>query len=72
LRLAGSSVWRDIVGTAEDLEGGVTLNAVFLAKVLLGGAVDLCELDRLVLERCGSFLVLRGEGLAVATPRCKD
>jgi len=44
------------------------LNAVFLAKGGLINAVDLGELDALLLQLSSSFLVVRSEGLAMTTP----
>lgn len=65
-------VGRDVVGAAEDLEGGVALNAVLLAEIRLLSAVDLDELDVLLLEGGGSLLVLGSEGLAVTAPGSED
>lgn len=70
--LALTTVGSDVVKTTEDLEGGVTLNAVGLAEVSLLSAVDLGEADVLLLEGGGSLLVLGGEGLAVAAPGSED
>ena len=67
-----TAIWRDAVEAAEDLEGGVTLNTVLLAEILLLCAVDLDELDVLLLQCRGSGLVLGGKGLAVAAPWCED
>lgn len=58
-------VGADVVETTEDLEGGVTLNTVGLAEIGLLSAVDLDELDALLLQCSGSLLVLGGERLAV-------
>lgn len=66
--LALSSVGRDVVRATEDLEGRVTLNTIVFAEISLLSAVDLGELDVLLLEGGGSLLVLGGEGLAVAAP----
>lgn len=70
--LALTAVGSDVVKATEDLEGGVTLNAVGLAEVSLLSAVDLGEADVLLLEGGGSLLVLGGEGLAVAAPGSED
>lgn len=70
--LALASVGADVLSTTEDLEGRVSLDTVLLAEVGLLSAVDLCELDVLLLERGGSLLVLGSEGLAVTAPRCED
>lgn len=70
--LALSTVGRDILGAAEDFEGGVALNAVLLAQILLLCAVDLDEGDVLLLK-CGSRrLVLGSKCFAVAAPWCED
>lgn len=70
--LALALVRGNVVKAAEDLEGGVALNTVLLAEVLLLCAVDLHQLDVLLLEGGGGLLVLGGEGLAVATPGGED
>lgn len=70
--LALARVGSDIVKATEDLEGGVTLDALVFAEVGLLGAVNLGELDVLLLESCGGLLVLGGEGLAVTAPGSKD
>ena len=70
--LALATVGADVIRATEDLEGRVTLNTVLLAEVGLLGAVDLCELDVLLLEGGGGLLVLGGEGLAVTTPGSED
>jgi hypothetical protein len=70
--LALASVGGDGLEAAEDLEGRVTLNAILLAEVGLLSAVNLGELDVLLLEGGGSLLVLGGEGLAVAAPGSED
>lgn len=72
LRLARALVGRHVFGAAEDLEGRVALDAIFLAEILLGGAVDLCELDGFVFEAGRGFFVLGGKGFAVAAPGCED
>lgn len=61
-----------VVDTAEDLESGVSLDAVALAQLLLLGAVDLCEGNILVLELGGGLFVLGSEGLAVSAPGSED
>lgn len=61
-----------VASTTEDLEGRVSLNVEVLAEISLLSAVDLGELDVLLLEGGGSLLVLGGEGLAVATPGSVD
>lgn len=70
--LALATVGGDVVKALEDLEGGVALNAVILAEVSLLSAVDLGELDVLLLEGGGSLLVLGCEGLAVTAPGGED
>lgn len=50
----------------------VTLDTVLLAQVSLDSAVDLGNLDALVLEGGGGLLVVWGEGLAVSTPRGEE
>ena len=65
-------VGADVVETTEDLEGGVALNTVGLAEIGLLCAVDLDELDALLLQCSGSLLVLGGERLAVTTPWCEE
>ena len=70
--LALARVGSDVLEATEDLEGGVTLNAVVLAEVGLLSAVDLGESDVLLLEGSGSLLVLGGEGLAVTAPGSED
>jgi hypothetical protein len=70
--LALARVGSDIVKATEDLEGGVTLDALVFAEVGLLSAVNLGKLDVLLLESCGGLLVLGGEGLAVAAPGSKD
>jgi hypothetical protein len=72
ISFALAGVWRDGLGAAENLEGGIALDAIFLAKVLLLGAVDLDERNILLLERRRRRLVLGGERLAVTAPRCED
>lgn len=42
-------VWGDVVQPTEDLERRVALDAILLAQILLLGAVDLGELDVLLL-----------------------
>jgi hypothetical protein len=66
--LALALVGGDVVQATEHLESRVSLNAMLLAKIGLFCAVDLYELDILLLERRGSLLVLRREALAVAAP----
>ncbi|KAI6760212.1 hypothetical protein HG531_013413 [Fusarium graminearum] len=66
--LALTGVGSDILKATEDLEGGVTLNAVLLAEVRLLSAVNLGEPDVLLLEGSGSLLVFGGKGLAVTAP----
>ena len=58
----------DVLWAAEDLEGRVSLNTVLLAELRLLCAVDLDELDVLLLQGCGGLFVFWGEGLAVAAP----
>lgn len=70
--LALTLVGGDGVEATEDLEGRVTLNAMLLAQLGLLSAVDLGELDVLLLEGGGSLLVLGGKGLAVTAPRGED
>jgi hypothetical protein len=70
--LALALVGDNVLGSTEDLESWVALNAILLAKVLLLCAVDLGELNVLLLQGGGSLLVLGGKCLAVATPRSKD
>lgn len=70
--LALAGVGSDVLEATEDLEGGVTLNAVVLAEVGLLSAVDLGESDVLLLEGSSSLLVLGGECLAVAAPGSED
>lgn len=70
--LALALVGSDVVKAAEDLESRVALNAMLLAEVGLLCAVDLGDLDVLLLERGGSLLILGGESLAVAAPRGED
>lgn len=70
--LALALVGRDGVEATEDLEGRVALNAMLLAQLGLLSAVDLGELDVLLLEGGGSLLVLGGKGLAVTAPRGED
>lgn len=45
---------------------------MLLAQVGFDSAVDLGDLDALVLEGGGGLLVVRGEGLAVSTPRGEE
>lgn len=68
LALVGS----DVVKATEDLEGGVALHTVLLAEVGLFCAVDLDELDVLLLQSGGRLFVFWGEGLAVTAPWGKD
>ena len=70
--LALASVGSDVLKATEDLEGRVTLNTVVLAEVSLLSAVNLGELDVLLLQGGSSLLVLGGEGLAVAAPGSED
>lgn len=62
----------DALQTTEDLERWVTLNAICLAEFTLLCAVDLSQLDRLLLQRSSGLFVLRREGLAVTTPGSED
>jgi hypothetical protein len=50
------------------LHSRVALDTVLLAKLGLVNAVNLGELDGLVLEGISSLLILRCERLAVTTP----
>ena len=70
--LALAGVGGDVVGATEDLEGGVSLNAILAAELGLLCAVDLGELDVLLLKGGGSLLIFGGEGLAVTAPRSED
>lgn len=70
--LALALVGGDVIQAAEDLEGGVALHAEGLAEIGLLCAVNLGELDVLLLQCSGSLLVLGGKGLAVAAPRGED
>lgn len=67
-----ATVWLDAVDATEDLQGRVTLDAMFSAEICLLCAVNLGQGNVLVLERGGGFLVLGGEGLAVTAPRGED
>lgn len=71
-RLALAAVGGDIVKATEDLEGGVALDTVVGAELLVLGAVDLDELDALLGEGGSGLLVLRGQSLAVAAPGSVD
>lgn len=66
------AVGRGVLKATEDLEGGVALDAVGLAEVGLFCAVDLYELDILLLQGGSGLLIFWGEGLAVATPWGED
>ena len=70
--LALALVGRDVVQATEDLEGRVALNAILLAEISLLSAVDLGELDVLLLQRRRSLLVFRGKSLAVTAPGGED
>jgi hypothetical protein len=70
--LALTSVGSNVVGATEDLEGGITLDSIGGAELGFFGAVDLSELDVLLLQRRSSLLVLGGEGLAVTAPGSVD
>lgn len=70
--LALTAVGRDVVEATEDLQGGVALNAVLLAEIRLLCAINLDELDVLLLQCGGSGLVLGSERLAVTAPWCED
>jgi hypothetical protein len=61
-----------VVDTAEDLESGVSLDAVALAQLLLLGAVNLCEGNVLCLELGSGLFVFGSEGLAVSAPGSED
>lgn len=67
-----TSIRAGVLKATEDLESGVTLNAIRLAKLGLLCAVDLGKLDVLLNQSSGSLLVLGGEGLAVTTPGSVD
>jgi hypothetical protein len=70
--LALALVGRDVVKATEDLESGVTLDAVLLAEIGLLCAVHLRQLDALVFKLCRGILVLWGKRLAVTAPRGVD
>lgn len=70
--LAGTLVGLVVVDTTEDLESGVSFNAIALAQLLLLSAVNLCEGNVLVLELGSSLLVLGRKGLAVSAPGSED
>lgn len=70
--LALALVGGNVIQATEDLEGWVALNAKRLAEVGLLCAVNLGELDVLLLQCGGGLLVLGGEGLAVTTPGGED
>ncbi|KAH4295492.1 hypothetical protein HBI01_156720 [Parastagonospora nodorum] len=59
--LALTAIGRDVLGSAEDLEGGVALDAVLLAQILLLSAVDLDQCNVLFLQRP---MAMAGEGSA--------
>jgi hypothetical protein len=61
-----TGVGRDVLLSTEDLESRVSLNAIILAELRLLCAVNLDERNVLLLEGCGSLLVLGSESLAVA------
>ena len=71
-RLPLPAVRLHAVQPAEDLEGGVALDAVLLAKVCFFGAVNLCQGNLLLLERRCCLLVFGRQGLAMATPWGED
>ncbi|KAF5125953.1 hypothetical protein E5D57_010647 [Metarhizium anisopliae] len=70
--LALAIVGGDIVNAAENLEGGITLDAVLLAEFSFFSAVNLGELDVLFFQSGSSLLVFGGEGFAVSAPRGED
>jgi hypothetical protein len=45
---------------------------MFLAEIGLNCAINLCKSNVLLLESCGSLLVLWGKSLAVTAPWGKD
>lgn len=71
-RLALALVGGDVFKATEDLQGGVSLNAILLAQLRLLCAVNFDELNVLLLQGRGGLLVFWGEGLAVAAPWGKD
>lgn len=66
------AVGRGVLQATEDLEGRVALDAICLAEVGLLCAVDLDELDVLLLQGGSGLLVFWGKGLAVAAPWGED
>jgi hypothetical protein len=61
-----------VLAIAVDLKGRVALNALGLAEIGFLNAIDLGQLNVLVLEGGGSLLVVRGEGFAMSTPWRKE
>jgi hypothetical protein len=70
--LSLASVWANVVRASENFESWVSLYAVALAQIRLLSAVDLGQLDVLLLQRRCGLLVFWGEGLAVTAPWCED
>jgi len=62
---------RLLLSPLEELDGGVSPDAVLLGQLRLLGGVHLPQADRraLGLQRTGGFGELRTQGLAVAAPR---
>ena len=57
LSLSLTGVWGDVVGSAEDLDSWVPFYAIFLAELRFLCAVDLYQLDVLLLKcRCSLFI----------------
>ena len=71
-RFPCARVGGDVIEAAEELEGWVSLNTVFLAQIGFDSAINLCECNVLLFEGGCSLLVLGRESFAVAAPWCED
>ena len=71
--LSLSAIWFNVFHVpSEDLECRVPIDLQVRAEVCLLSAVDLCELNVLLLQLGGGLFIFRCQGLAVTAPWCKN